>query len=588
MQPRDSTPPAPDTLRVPVPADPSRLPGDSAREARADSARLAQDTVRAPIARWPAPPAIGIGERYRWDRDELFASGALTLLELLERIPGVTGLRSGWFPSPQIASFLGDVQRVRVFYDGLELHAMDPRGGNVLDLGMVQIWSLQEVSVERGAAELRVYCQSWTTERTAANTRTDVLTGDEDTNLYRAFYGKRFNRGEALQFAAQQYGTEVDRGGGGGDALSLLGRTGWASRGLSADAFILRTRRNRLAQRTIVGVESERTEAYVRLGAGQPQVGLWGQLIAGSHAYEEIAPRDTTDSTDRQLSRAQYVGAVGYSRGGVRLSGTQRVAVFEGRTYWTPSLHLGADGRFAGVSVLAEGDGPDSTRRLEAIARLSPLPFVAIAGAVARVLDRRDSLPVGGDPGAAPLGPGEGTHARAELGLRLGGLWLTGGGLLRAASTLAAPVLFDSAFQNVREPEARGAFATARGRVWNAIFVDAFAVQWEEPGVYRPRWQTRGEVFLRSRWMSRFPSGDFGVLASVRHDYRSSVPFPSEQGVIGAPASRVVTTLLEIRLINAVAFWQFRNVAGELYEIVPGFEMPRQGNLYGVRWQFWN
>ncbi len=560
-------------------------------EAQADSARLAADTLRAPIARWIAPPAVGIGERYRWDRDALFASGALTLLELIERIPGVTGLRSGWFTTPQIASYLGDVQRVRVFYDGLELDAMDPRGGNVLDLGEIQIWSLEEVSVERGAAELRVYCRSWATERTSANTRTDVLTGDEETNLYRAFYGKRFSHGEAIQFAAQQYGSEVDRGGGGGDALALMGRLGWARSIWSADAFILRTRRTRLQQfggSGIPRVETERTEAYVRLGAGRPESGLWAQLIAGSNAFEQIEPHDTSDRVDRTLSRAQYVAAAGFARWGARLTATQRATIFAGNRYLTPSVQFGADGRYAGLSLLAEGDGRDSTKRLEAIARLTPLPFISLSGAVAQVRDRRDTLELDPEQGPSPLPLDEALYARAEVGLQLGRLWVTGGGMLRHSTTLAAPVIFDSAYQVVTEPEARGMFATARGRIWNALYADVVGVHWEEPGAYRPEWQARSELYLKSNWLSRFPSGHFGILASVRHDYRSPVFFPVANTIRIAQPSRIFTTQLEIRLVSAVAFWQFRNVVGELYEIVPGYEMPRQGNLYGVRWQFWN
>ena len=572
-----------------VPPDPTRLPGDSALEAQADSARLAADTIRAPLARWIAPPAVGIGERYRWDREALFASGALTLLELIERIPGVTGLRSGWFTSPQVASYLGDVQRVRVFYDGLELDAMDPRGGNILDLGEIQIWSLQEVSVERGAAELRVYCQSWTTERTSANTRTDVLTGDEETNLYRAFYGKRFAHGEAIQFAAQQYGSEVDRGGGGGDALALMGRLGWARSIWSADAFILRTRRTRLEQFGGAGipeVETERTEAYVRLGAGRPESGLWAQVIAASNAFEQIEPNDSLDPVDRTLSRAQYVAAAGFARWGARLTATQRALIFGGDRYLAPSVQFGADGRFAGLSLLAEGDGRDSTRRLEAVVRLTPLPFLSFAGAVAQVRDRRDSVLFGPGDGPEPLE--DALHYRIEAGLRLAGLWLTGGGMAREGSLLAAPVIFDSSYTPRREPAARGMFATARGRIWNALYADVVGVHWEDPGAYRPEWQARSEVYLKSNWLSRFPSGHFGVLASVRHDYRSAVFFPVENTVQVAEPSRIFTTQLEIRLVSAVAFWQFRNVVGEQYEIVPGYEMPRQGNLYGVRWQFWN
>ena len=36
---------------------------------------------------------------------------------------------------------------------------------------------------------------------------TAVFTGDEDTNLYRGFLGRRFGHGEAVQAGFQQYGT---------------------------------------------------------------------------------------------------------------------------------------------------------------------------------------------------------------------------------------------------------------------------------------------------------------------------------------------------------------------------------------------
>ena len=32
----------------------------------------------------------------------------------------------------------------------------------------------------------------------------------------------------------------------------------------------------------------------------------------------------------------------------------------------------------------------------------------------------------------------------------------------------------------------------------------------------------------------------------------------------------------------------YRNVLQERYRLIPGFQMPRQTQLYGVRWDFWN
>ena len=45
---------------------------------------------------------------------------------------------------------------------------------------------------------------------------------------------------------------------------------------------------------------------------------------------------------------------------------------------------------------------------------------------------------------------------------------------------------------------------------------------------------------------------------------------------------------VEIRVQTAVVSYQFRNVLQQRYLEVPGFVMPRQTQLYGVRWDFWN
>ncbi|HVE79033.1 MAG TPA: Plug domain-containing protein, partial [Gemmatimonadaceae bacterium] len=200
---------------------------DTTRARRHTARAEPRDTIKAPLARAERPPVADIAREYRWDRAALFANGHVTLADLLEEIPGVTGLRSGWLNSPMIGAYLGDIARVRLFYDGVELPPLDPSFGGASDLGRVPVWSLEDVTVERGADELRVHMRTWRTQRTTSNTRTDVMTGDEDTNLYRGFFAKRFRRGEALQVGAQQYGTTAPRSGdGGGDALSLLARVG--------------------------------------------------------------------------------------------------------------------------------------------------------------------------------------------------------------------------------------------------------------------------------------------------------------------------------------------------------------------------
>jgi len=180
-----------------------------------------RDTIKPLPGRFADPALYEIGPQYEWNRAQLFATGALTVIDLLDRIPGVTTFRSGWLATPQTATYVGDFQRVRVFYDGIEIDNLDNRNGGILDLSTVQLWSLEHLSIERSASELRIYMRSWRADNTDPYTRVDIATGNEDTNLYRAFYGKRYDNGGILQFGGQQFGVQSPRFSGSGDALSL-------------------------------------------------------------------------------------------------------------------------------------------------------------------------------------------------------------------------------------------------------------------------------------------------------------------------------------------------------------------------------
>src|SRR5262249_27242796 len=148
---------------------------------------------------------------------------------LLERIPGVSTFHSGWLSSPMTAAYLGDHKRVRVFQDGVELRELDPRSGTVLDLSQLNLWAAEDAQIEQAPEEVRVYLRTWRVQLTTPVTRTDIATGDQVTNLYRGFLGRRFNNGAAFQFAAQQYGTTPSASfGASSDQLGLVMRLGIA------------------------------------------------------------------------------------------------------------------------------------------------------------------------------------------------------------------------------------------------------------------------------------------------------------------------------------------------------------------------
>lgn len=593
---------------------PARPPADSILRdslAKRDSLRAAairRDTLKPPFARASLPTPLEIGQALMFDRASLFASSALTVQDLLDRVPGITGFRSGWIASPMASAFFGDVRRVRVFYDGVAYDELDPRTGEILDLTQVQLWTLEELRIERGATEVRIYLRSWRVDRTTPYSRTDISTGDQQTNLYRGFFGRRYRPGHGFQLAAQQYGTTPPlRGSPSSDQLTLLGRLGWARGRWSIDAFALRTSRNRGGVRpqslrnatpafdSIPSVKSTRVDAYVRAGFGDPERGFWMQGMANALQYriqnreDNASSGSASDTTaDTTRFRAQYVLAAGFTHRALRLDAAERLRVGDGQRQFTPSARAEFVTGPLALSAFFEGRGPDSLSRLEVVGRMTPFSFISLLGAVGRSGELLAGL--GEDGADSTMNT---NFMRGEVGVRLAGLWFSGGIMRRDGALLAPPLVFSQAYQPVESPEAIGAVAAIRGRLYKALRANVMAVRWNDSsGFYRPRYQARSELYVATNWLSRFPSGNFGILASAVHEYRSTTHFPilleNQEIVATVGDSRTYNLQLEIRIVNAVLSYQFRNVRGDLYQLLPGYTMPRQTQYYGVRWEFWN
>ena len=621
-QQRDTVRARRDTTRIAIPAKP---PSDSLLRdslAKLDSLRAAtplppkppKDSIKAPLTKAELPIVVAIGETRCWNREALYATGALNLQDLLDRVPGVTDLRAGWISSPMITSYLGEVSRVRVFLDGMELDFLDPRSGSNVDGSQVALFPLEALCIERGARELRVFMRTWRVNNTTPNTRTDVSTGDQATNLYRGFFGKRYNGGEALQFAAQQYGTTPSRASASSDQIGIFARLGWAQGKWSADGSGVRISRHRGTveatdfrvfglgglRDSILGVESSLTEAYLRASYGDPEQGLWAQTLVGMQHYHFTGvKRDSTaadtlpiPSADTGRFHGQDMITGGVSGFGFRLSAAARAHILsgQGRTVFVPSARASYDNSYFSFSAYANGIDVDSIATADVSVRFSPLPFVSFFGLAAADKDDR--------AGGAGLTT---QNVIGEAGLRVRGLWLIGGFVRRDSAFLSTPRLvdFDTArtYAPVQSGPATGVTAGIRGTLYKAVKANIYAIRWNDTaGFYRPRYQTRSEIYLQTNWLNRFPSGNLSILYSLVHEYRSNTHLPVFQqnggvttiGDTVVSGYRTLSSLLEIRILSAVAFWQFRNILGERYSNFPGFLMPRQTQFYGVRWEFWN
>jgi len=593
-----------DSLRVdPVTKD--SLTRDSVARLRVSAPRAPADTIQAPFARAEMPRLVDRIRPLRWDREALFASGAYTLSDLLEHAHGVTTLRAGWIAAPATAAYLGEVGRVRLFLDGVELDVLDPRNRGVHDLSEVHLGALEELTIEEGATELRVFMRSWRVDRLSPYTRVDVATGDQQTNLYRGFFGRRWGNGLGLQLSAQQYGTSPARDAQSSDALAAVGRFGWARGPWSVDARAQRVRRTRgvaVAEGsadTLPGLEASRTDSYARFAWGDPERGRWAQLIVAGQSYRIEADSGATRATglivpgadttrqvdvDTTSSRPQYVLTGGWERGALRFSAVARARPFDGRTLLTPTVRGSWERRAARLTALYEGIGPDSLARAEAMGQLHPLPWLSLTAALGRALDSRDTA----DRTSSSQ------YARAEGAAYFRGLWWGAGLLQRGAATLRPPVMFGTDYPEREDGSATMTFASIRGRLFRDVYLDVQATRGADTAaLYRPRYQSRSELFVRTRWLSRFPSGIFGLLAALEHHYRDAVHYPgpvvdSLPTTVRVAPFRLYGARLEIRIGSAVLSAQSRNLVLANYQQVPGLFLPRGQLTYGVRWEFWN
>lgn len=540
-----------------------------------------RDTVKAALAESERPVLADPSGSFHWNRRGIFATGAITVQDLLDRVPGLTGLRANWIGQPIMAAHLGDLRRIRLFLDGLELEEFDPRMGRIWDLSQIPLWSLDDLVVERTAAEVRIHMRSWRVDRTTPFSRTDIYTGDQSTNLYRGLFGRRYRHGEALQVAGQQFSTIAGRFAESSDQLGFMSRLGIGRPSWTADAVVLRQSRNRgrsfalTLSDTVPDTESVRWDAYLRLAWRDTAAGLWAQGLAGASTYQYAAPRSTAGA-DTTLDRTQYLLTGGYTAGPLRASVTQRFLSGSLRRVATPSARLSWEAGRLVVSAFAEGRGLDSTRRFDLSATLRPFGWIFLAGSVAT--ERRLS---GTD--AAPA------FARVEAGIRVRDLWLSAGGLSRDPVELDGTVIATRPTRLIQDSAITGAFATIRGRLFGAVYLDAHGTRWNDTiGVYRPQYQTRSELYLSTAALRRFPTGNFHVRASVIHEYRSALLWPDSAGFTRAPGHRTWSTYLQFKIVSADVFWRYQNILNERYPEIPGYRLPRLTSIYGVRWEFWN
>ena len=568
----------------------------AAEPPKRDSIR--KDSIKAPIARAYSPANLEIAQRsWHWDRDSIFASGALTLGDLLSVVPGVTTLTAGFLMAPQIAALHGDPGATKVYLDGVELDQLQPRNGGIADLAFLPLWTLEDVSVERSAGELRVHLRTWRVDNTTPQTRVDVLSGSDNMNLFRGWYGRRFDNGIALQFSGQQYST-LSSTNPYGDNLGVMSRIGWARGSWSVDAMTVRQSIDRqkgprgllFGPATSDGVpafKGNEGTAYARIAWRDPASdGPWVQLIAATLRTAEDHSTSSTgapavavpgDSVDTVRTRSEYTITGGFTRGALRLSATTRVRSVEHHAFFSSGARAEYANRFVAIGAFAE-QALDLTKYSDITARFTPAEWLNIGASASRAA-----------PGDTALGPAR-SSTRIEAALKFRDRWISAGLISRSAQSMLPLIEMDTSLRRFTVPAATGFTVGIRGPVWRGWELDIDGTSWNDPAPYRPQQQLHTRLWFQSWFLERFPRKNFHLAVELTNDYRTAAYLPVGKNLFGQTSrgGSIWGSMVEIRISSAVISWQYRNMAGYQYESVPGYLMPRLLNIYGVRWEFWN
>lgn len=202
----DSTRIVPDSMEIFTPEDSLALqeaPGDTINPADTLPAVIPPEFARILPEGWHT----GLWE---WDREEILASKAVTLAELLEEIPGTVPLRGGDYGLPVAVSVFGaGGGRIKVFRDGIEVVPLE---GSVVDLARIGLAGLRAIRVVRAVGELEIHVESVLAEGGRPYSLVEAGTGDLNTNVFRGTFSHPRALGGVVALTMERVDTRGPRG----------------------------------------------------------------------------------------------------------------------------------------------------------------------------------------------------------------------------------------------------------------------------------------------------------------------------------------------------------------------------------------
>jgi hypothetical protein len=577
--------------------EPPPPPVDTIPAVRADTVLAADTLPPPPFLRFPraATPGRATGV-WAWDRAALLAETALTLGDLLDRIPGVDVFRTGTFLQPEVAgAFGGTSDRIEIVRDGF---VIDPLQSSAVDLATIRLVQLAEVIVERRVDLLRITLLTDEPVAREPYSRVEAGLGQPPVNMFRGvILGPRVFFGP-LSAAVERIDTEGRRGLEPADIFET-----WAKWGYTRQSFGVQAEIRRWTLRRRSGspwpFDEDRDELVLRARAA-PVAGLTTEAYVGrtdSERFPRAAAGGDTARLGRELRSVQSGLRAAWEREGIG-GGYAALRFRTGQGLPRTQLDVGARAELGalltgGVDVThtAWEAGPArlASRIHASAAPIDALRVFAEAASGSRAAPFRAVL--SDDDRREPIGS-ERTALRGGAEASFGRFTFGAAGLrVETDSVPGFGMPFDSAIAIL--PGGASNAVEAWGRVALPrlpLVLDGWIVEWIDAGAwsYVPArsWRLALETAI-----SPLPSGNLDVRGRVEARYRGQMLAPSavnQEVVVATNAYTAGSASLQIRIIDIVIFGRYDNFGDRALGDLPGRPAPGPRFYYGVKWSFWN
>jgi hypothetical protein len=584
-----------------IPDAPPRVATDTVPDAPLPVAPV-EDTVPPepePPPTLPAMPAVGPAGWdagvWEWSRADLLRLPDLSLLHLLERIPGVTPVRVASVGQPEGAAVFGaTVGAITYEVDGFEL---DPLTTPTFDPSRFPLVALENVRVERRITGARVRILTVSPGDVRSLSIIEAGTGDLRTNLFRGTFLAPRVLGGGLSFGFESLGSQTILGGTSTFTGGWL-RWTWARDEGGVQVEYRQSGMDRAG--TGVALSGQRRDWVVRARRHLGPVVAEGYAGASSVEDEagDVVLREGTPQGGIRLSSSFVAPFPVEATGALRLRGHPRLPAQEAElSVWAAPIPWlgfgieGAEGRWA------EGS---PTGRWALRGKAGPVAGLTAFADLAR--DRRALVGTVADPGTTepdPMDDDPISRARLDLarnGARIGlqfqyGTLRLGAAAVRTSADSAAGfgLAFDPTAPRFAGGEATGVEVTVRAPTgWAPLRVEGWYVGMEVPpsGLYLPADQWRAALVF---YDLPLPTGNLELYGRAEHRYRGPMLVPVDGEAVAVPEHRSTHLEVTIRVLTVRAFVRWDNILNRPFQRdVPGYNLPGQHVVYGVKWEFWN